>query len=73
MGTPVALLFNTIILSLMVTISVLIVVVDPDTVKLPLTVTSLNVTLEAVPTAWPIAIVGVAVSPVLFVIVTPVP
>ena len=41
--------------------------------KVPLAVMLLNVTLSVVPTDCPIASVGVAPSPVLFVIVTPVP
>ena len=40
----------------------------PLTVKSPLTVTSLNVTLSVVPTAWPISN-----TPVACVYVTPVP
>ena len=41
--------------------------------KVPDAVMLLNVTLSLVPTAWPISIVGVAPSPELSVIVTPVP
>ena len=55
-------------LSLTVKFVVLILVVVPLTVKLPLTITSLNVTLLEVPTAWPISM-----APVPDVYVTPVP
>ena len=43
------------------------------TVKSPVVVTVANVTADVFDTACPIAIVGVEPSPVLLVIVTPVP
>ena len=49
-GVDGALLFNTIMLSSTVRVSVFIVVVVPLTVKLPATVISLKVTLSEVPT-----------------------
>ena len=50
-GAPVALLFKTMMLSSTVTVSVLIDVVVPETVRFPLTIKSLKVTLEFVATA----------------------
>jgi hypothetical protein len=60
-------------------LAAVVVVVVPPTVKLPSIITLpsndplLNVTFAVVETSCPIAIVGVAPSPVLFDNVTPVP
>ena len=78
-GEAVILLFRTTMLSSIARVSVLSVVVVPFTVRFPPTVTSpvvstfAKVTDADVPTACPIATVGVAVSPELLVRVTPVP
>ena len=50
-GEPVTLLFKTTMLSSIANVSVFKVVVVPLTVRFPSTVTSLNCTLDAVPTA----------------------